>query len=29
MPKDMTSLQARGLWVDYATLAKHSYRLVE
>lgn len=27
--KDQTTLQAEGLWIDYADLAKASYRLLE
>lgn len=28
-PKDLTRLEAEGLWVDYATLARASLRLFE
>lgn len=28
-PRDLTTLQIQGLWVDYATLAKCAYRLME
>ena len=28
-PKDVTSLSAKGLWVDYTVLAKGSYTMHE
>ena len=28
-PKDMTSMMAKGLWIDYSDLCKCSYYLVE